>query len=85
MSESKDRNAGGSGRRRYEGESGAALGVSAGENQADPEATLLAELRLRRQRLARWMQLLEEEVMQEIATARKRSGWHRCHSRATRP
>ena len=53
-----------------------------GVTAADLESLFLAELRSRRERLARWVQLIQEEVVREIARppARPRR-WHQCRSR----
>jgi hypothetical protein len=55
----------------------------AGDGAADLEALFLAELRARRERLARWMQVIQEEVARESRqSARHRS--HKCRSRRLR-
>lgn len=66
--------------------SGAAMAdLPPGASSADLEALFLAELRSRRERLARWMQWIQEEVGMDAAPARPRSHrGHQCRSREGR-
>jgi hypothetical protein len=54
--------------------------LPSGADAAELETLFLAELRKRRERLARWMQSIQEEVMR---SGRPRPGqWHRCRRAA---
>jgi hypothetical protein len=65
--------------------SGSLLELPAGAGAADLEALFLAELRSRRERLARWMQLIHEEARRQADQPRWRFRNRRaCRSRATR-
>jgi len=59
---------------------GASVGdLPAAEGSGDLEGLFLAELRSRRERLARWVQLIHEELGCEAAPERARSPrWHQC-------
>jgi hypothetical protein len=61
------------------------LELPAAANAADLETLFLAELRSRRERLACWMELIEDEVRREGAVPRSRPNVrHQCRNRATR-
>lgn len=53
--------------------------------EADLESLFLEELRNRRERLAHWMQLIQEEARREAAAPYARSSRrHHCRTRASR-
>ena len=63
------------------GEKGGPLAdLPAGAEAAELEGLFLAELRSRRERLACWMQLIQEEVGRE-SSASSRPRWHQCRAR----
>jgi hypothetical protein len=59
----------------------AAIELPGANNPADMETLFLAELRSRRERLARWMQLIQEEVTRESAPRARARRWHHCRTR----
>jgi hypothetical protein len=64
-------------------EAGAGLELPATATAADLEGLFLEELRGRRERLARWMQLIEDEVRREAAKPPSRSrARHYCRNRS---
>jgi hypothetical protein len=68
------------------GTAGASLfELPTGTGATDLETLFLAELRSRRERLARWMQLIQEEVRREAAQPRSRTPRRRqCRNRVSR-
>ena len=67
-----------------EGNGAALADLPAGTSTDDLEVLFLAELRSRRERLARWMQLIQQEVERESAPRRRTSRrGPQCRHRAT--
>jgi hypothetical protein len=60
--------------------------VPDGASEAEVEALFLAELRSRRERLARWMQTIQEEVRRQAGVPRGRAhSRQHCRRRTARP